>query len=250
MPTTDNSAGPTAGRAYRRPQHGPLPDVPLYERLIDDGIAAAHAGSAPSTTSPPGCWPSGRSAGSAEPGCCPPPSTGRCNRRPTHQQPPRGGLVQPHAANVALPTRMQKAIMARRVGPRLGSGHLIRAGQATNKLLYVHPSRTGRPTGVRAASVCVPAALRLRRRTGVDARRLAGIGKGTGYGSGSGRAQCRRHRREQGNRPGHSPRAGSRWCAGHRGRPGILGRPLMSSREPVRCGSCWQIWPTRQARPA
>ena len=41
MPTTDNSAGPTAGRAYRRPEHGPLPDLPIYERLIDDGIAAA-----------------------------------------------------------------------------------------------------------------------------------------------------------------------------------------------------------------
>src|SRR5436190_22074836 len=69
MPTTDNSAGPTAGRAYRRPQHGPLPDLPLYGRLIDDGIVAAHAGSAPSITSPPGGWPSGRSAGPAEPGC-------------------------------------------------------------------------------------------------------------------------------------------------------------------------------------
>ena len=43
MPTTDNSAGPTAGRAYRRPEHGPLPDLPMYERLIDDGIAAAHS---------------------------------------------------------------------------------------------------------------------------------------------------------------------------------------------------------------
>ena len=41
MPTTYNSAGPAAGRAYRLPEHGPLPDQPMYERLIDDGIAAA-----------------------------------------------------------------------------------------------------------------------------------------------------------------------------------------------------------------
>ena len=41
MPTTDNSAGPTAGRSYRLPEHGPLPDQPMYEFLIDDGIAAA-----------------------------------------------------------------------------------------------------------------------------------------------------------------------------------------------------------------
>ena len=30
-------------RAYRLPEDGPLPDLPFYERLIDDGIAAADA---------------------------------------------------------------------------------------------------------------------------------------------------------------------------------------------------------------
>ena len=41
MRTTDNGAAPRPGRAYRLPEHGPLPDLPLYERLIGDGIAAA-----------------------------------------------------------------------------------------------------------------------------------------------------------------------------------------------------------------
>jgi hypothetical protein len=41
MPTTDSSAGPPAGRSCRLPADGPLPDLSLYERLIDDGIAAA-----------------------------------------------------------------------------------------------------------------------------------------------------------------------------------------------------------------
>jgi hypothetical protein len=38
---TGNSAGPTAGRAYRRPEHGRLPGLSNNERLIADGIAAA-----------------------------------------------------------------------------------------------------------------------------------------------------------------------------------------------------------------
>jgi len=41
MRKTDNGAGPPAGSAYRLPERGPLPDLPLYERLIDNGIAAA-----------------------------------------------------------------------------------------------------------------------------------------------------------------------------------------------------------------
>src|SRR5271163_1612099 len=41
MYKTDNGAGPPTGPAYRLPQDGPLPDLALYERLIDDGIAAA-----------------------------------------------------------------------------------------------------------------------------------------------------------------------------------------------------------------
>jgi hypothetical protein len=41
MPTEGSSPGPRRGRAYRLPEHGPLPDLPLYERLIDDGLAAA-----------------------------------------------------------------------------------------------------------------------------------------------------------------------------------------------------------------
>jgi hypothetical protein len=41
MRTTDNGAAPRPGRAYRLPEDGPLPDLPLYERLIGDGIAAA-----------------------------------------------------------------------------------------------------------------------------------------------------------------------------------------------------------------
>ena len=37
----DSSPRPRARRAYRLPEHGPPPDLPLYERLIDDGLAAA-----------------------------------------------------------------------------------------------------------------------------------------------------------------------------------------------------------------
>jgi hypothetical protein len=40
MRRTDNGAAPPADRAYRLPEDGPLPDLPLYERLIGDGIAA------------------------------------------------------------------------------------------------------------------------------------------------------------------------------------------------------------------
>ena len=39
--TTDNGLEPPAGPGYRLPEAGPLPDLSLYERLIDDGIAAA-----------------------------------------------------------------------------------------------------------------------------------------------------------------------------------------------------------------
>ena len=41
MYETDNGLGPPAGPAYRLPVDGPLPDLPLYERLIADGIAEA-----------------------------------------------------------------------------------------------------------------------------------------------------------------------------------------------------------------
>jgi hypothetical protein len=41
MHETDNGLGPPAGPAYRLPIDGPLPDLPMYERLIDDGIAEA-----------------------------------------------------------------------------------------------------------------------------------------------------------------------------------------------------------------
>ena len=41
MYETDNGLGPPAGPAYRLPADGPLPDLPLYERLIADGIAEA-----------------------------------------------------------------------------------------------------------------------------------------------------------------------------------------------------------------
>jgi hypothetical protein len=41
MRKTDNGAGPRAGPGYRLPEDGPLPDLALYERLIDDGIAEA-----------------------------------------------------------------------------------------------------------------------------------------------------------------------------------------------------------------
>jgi hypothetical protein len=41
MYETDNGAGPPAGPAYRLPEAGPLPDLPMYEQLIADGIAQA-----------------------------------------------------------------------------------------------------------------------------------------------------------------------------------------------------------------
>jgi hypothetical protein len=41
MYETDNGVAPRAGPAYRLPEDGPLPDLPLYERLIADGIAEA-----------------------------------------------------------------------------------------------------------------------------------------------------------------------------------------------------------------
>jgi hypothetical protein len=41
MRRTDNGVAPRPARAYRLPEDGPLPDLPLYERLIGDGIAAA-----------------------------------------------------------------------------------------------------------------------------------------------------------------------------------------------------------------
>jgi hypothetical protein len=41
MYETDNGLGPPAGPGYRLPEAGPLPDLPLYEQLIDDGIAEA-----------------------------------------------------------------------------------------------------------------------------------------------------------------------------------------------------------------
>jgi hypothetical protein len=41
MYETDNGVGPPTGPGYQLPQDGPLPDLPLYERLIDDGIAEA-----------------------------------------------------------------------------------------------------------------------------------------------------------------------------------------------------------------
>jgi hypothetical protein len=41
MYETDNGVGPPAGPAYQLPQDGPLPDLPMYERLIADGIAEA-----------------------------------------------------------------------------------------------------------------------------------------------------------------------------------------------------------------
>jgi hypothetical protein len=41
MRKTDDGLGLREGSAYRLPEDGPLPDLPLYERLIDDGIAAA-----------------------------------------------------------------------------------------------------------------------------------------------------------------------------------------------------------------
>jgi hypothetical protein len=41
MYETDNGVGPPAGPGYQLPADGPLPDLPLYERLIADGIAEA-----------------------------------------------------------------------------------------------------------------------------------------------------------------------------------------------------------------
>jgi hypothetical protein len=41
MRRTDNGVTPRPGHAYRLPEDGPLPDLPLYERLIGDGIASA-----------------------------------------------------------------------------------------------------------------------------------------------------------------------------------------------------------------
>jgi len=41
MYETDNGVGPPARPAYRLPEAGPLPDLPLYERLIADGVAEA-----------------------------------------------------------------------------------------------------------------------------------------------------------------------------------------------------------------
>src|ERR1700719_4582475 len=41
MYKTDNGVEPQTGPAYRLPEDGPLPDLALYERLIDDGIAEA-----------------------------------------------------------------------------------------------------------------------------------------------------------------------------------------------------------------
>jgi hypothetical protein len=41
MYETDNGVQPPAGPGYRLPQDGPLPDLALYERLIEDGIAEA-----------------------------------------------------------------------------------------------------------------------------------------------------------------------------------------------------------------
>ena len=41
MYKTDNGVGRPTGPAYRLPEDGPLPDLALYERLIDDGIAEA-----------------------------------------------------------------------------------------------------------------------------------------------------------------------------------------------------------------
>jgi hypothetical protein len=41
MRKTDDGIGPSRGPAYRLPEAGPRPDLALYERLIDNGIAAA-----------------------------------------------------------------------------------------------------------------------------------------------------------------------------------------------------------------
>src|SRR5260370_37056711 len=41
MRRKDTGLDPRPPRAYRLPDDGPLPDLPLYERLIGDGIATA-----------------------------------------------------------------------------------------------------------------------------------------------------------------------------------------------------------------
>ena len=41
MRRRDDGAAPTGEHAYRLPEAGPLPDLPLYERLIGDGVVAA-----------------------------------------------------------------------------------------------------------------------------------------------------------------------------------------------------------------
>ncbi len=41
MYETDNGLGSPPGPGYQLPADGPLPDLPLYERLIADGIADA-----------------------------------------------------------------------------------------------------------------------------------------------------------------------------------------------------------------
>jgi hypothetical protein len=41
MYETDNGPGPPTGPGYRLHEAGPLPDLPMYERLIDGGIADA-----------------------------------------------------------------------------------------------------------------------------------------------------------------------------------------------------------------
>src|SRR5438876_2282099 len=43
MRRTDNGVTPRPARAYRLPEDGPRPNLPLYERLIGDGIAPADA---------------------------------------------------------------------------------------------------------------------------------------------------------------------------------------------------------------
>ena len=41
MYEADNGVGPLRGPGYHLPQDGPLSDLPLHERLINDGIAEA-----------------------------------------------------------------------------------------------------------------------------------------------------------------------------------------------------------------
>ena len=59
MRRTDNGAAPPGDRPYRLPENGPLPDLPLYERLIGEALPQPTAGVPASITSPPGGWPSG-----------------------------------------------------------------------------------------------------------------------------------------------------------------------------------------------